>query len=411
MTHWNRVLLVVFFVAVSCGCAWAQNGATLQATVTDPSDLAVPNVTVELKNVATGAVRTTTSTTEGIFRFNGVTPGVYDMTIKPGTGFKEYTQKQITLNISEIRELGEIKLSVGGANETVEVTAAATPVQTASSEHASMVDFEQMAHVTVRGRDLMSLLQTIPGINFGSTYLAQGGSGQGNYETVNPFALGAVNLNGMGSAANYTVDGVTGMDTAGDSLTTFSPNVDAVAEVRVLSTNYQAEFGRAMGGQIQVITKSGTQAFHGSVNVNKRHEMFNANTFFNNYNGQTKAFYRFMDVAYSFGGPLYIPKLFNTAKKKVFFFVSQDYLGQRSNPASGYANVPNPNQRKGDFSFYPATNGTFSSVQLRSPLAGRTTDCSLPGQGRHQASPMAASRTSPSTFPTSMLNRRSGARR
>ena len=365
----NRVLFVLLTAAAVCGCALAQNtGATLQGTVVDPTNLAVPNITVELKNVATGAIRTTKATAEGIFRFNGVEPAVYDMTIRPPAGFKQYVETQITLNASEIRELGRLTLTVGGVAESVQVTAAATPVQTASSENSSMIDFDQMAHLTVRGRDLMSLLQTLPGASFGTTFLTQGGSGQSNYETVNPFALGALNLNGMGSAANYTVDGVTGMDTAGDSLTTFSPNVDAVAEVRVLSTNYQAEYGRDIGGQIQVVTKSGTKEFHGSVNVNKRHEMFNANSFFNNYNGQTKSFYRFMVENYSIGGPIYIPHHFNTAKNKVFFFVSQEFLGQRSNPAVGYADVPNPNQRAGDFSFYPNAQGQFVTNSLRNPV-------------------------------------------
>jgi hypothetical protein len=367
----NRVLFLIGILAVACWCAWAQDtGATLQGTVTDPSNLAVPNVKVELKNAATGAIRSTVATGEGIFRFNSVEPGVYSLTIRPGAGFKEYVQTQITLNASEIRELGRIMLTVGAVTESVQVTATSTPVQTASSENSSMVDFDQVAHLTVRGRDLMSLLQTIPGANFGTTFLTQGASGQSNYETVNPFALGALNLNGMGSAANYTVDGVTGMDMAGDSLTTFSPNFDAVAEVRVLSTNYQAEYGRNMGGQVQVVTKSGSQEFHGSANVNKRHEMFNANSFFNNYNGQTKPFYRFMVENYSIGGPVYIPKVWNVRKNKVFFFVSQEYLGQRSNPAVGYANVPNPNQRAGDFSFYPNAQGQFVSNSLRNPVTG-----------------------------------------
>jgi hypothetical protein len=369
--HSNRVLFVLFTVAVACGCVMAQNtGATLQGTVTDPSDLPVPNVPVELKNVATGAIRTANATAEGIFRFNSLEPGVYDLTLRAGAGFKEYVQHQVTLNASEVRDLGRIKLTVGAVTESIQVNATATPVQIASSENASMIDFDQMAHLTVRGRDLMSLLQTLPGANFGTNFLTQGGSGQSNYETVNPFALGALNLNGMGSAANYTVDGVTGMDMAGDSLTTFSPNFEAVAEVRVLATNYQAEFGRDIGGQVQVVTKSGTKDFHGSVNVNKRHEMFNANTFFNNYNGQTKPFYRFMVENYSIGGPVYIPHHFNVAKNKIFFFVSQEFLGQRSNPATGYAYVPTPNQRAGDFSYYTNAQGQFVANSLRNPLTG-----------------------------------------
>ena len=367
----NRVLFVLFLVAVACGCVFAQNtGATLQGTVTDSTDAVMPNVSIELKSVATGAVRPTTSTSEGIFRFNNVEPGSYNLTIRPGAGFKEYTQNQITLNASEIRDLGRIKLTVGLVSEEVQVTAAATPVQTASSENASMVDFDQMADVKVRGRDLMSLLQTLPGANFGSNFLTQGGSGQSNYETENPFALGALNLNGLGSAANYTVDGVTSMDMAGDGLSTIGPNVDAVAEVRVLSTNYAAEYGRDLGGQVQVVTKSGTQEFHGSGNVNKRHEMFNANLFFNNYNGQTKPFYRFMVENYTFGGPIYIPHYFNKQKKKVFFFVSQEFLGQRSNPTTGYANVPNANQRNGDFSYYANSTGNFIANSLRNPVTG-----------------------------------------
>ena len=371
--NWNRLLFVLLTVAVSCGCAFAQTtGATLQGTVTDSSQGAVPNVAVEMKNVATGVVRSTLATSEGIFRFNSVIPGVYDLTIRPPAGFKEYVQKEITLNASEIRDLGRISLTRGSGERDGEVTAAATPVQTASSENSSMVDFEQFKHITVRGRDLLSLMQTLPGVTFGTNFLTGGSSGQGNNETVNPFALGQMNLNGMSSQANFTVDGVTGMDTAGDGLTTMRPNVDAVAEVRVLATNYAAEYGRNIGGQIQVITKSGGQQFHGTAGVNKRHEMFNANSFFNNYNGQPKSFYRFMVETYSIGGPVYIPKVFTKLRNKLFFFVSQEYLGQRSNPASGYANVPNPNQRAGDFSFYPNSQGNFISNSLRNPITGQT---------------------------------------
>src|SRR6185436_18249620 len=259
---WNRILFMLLTVAVACGCALAQStGATLQGTVIDPTSSAMPNVRVELKSVATGVVRQTLSTSDGSFRFNGVAPALYDLTIRPPTGFQEYVQTQITLNASELRELGRIQLTVVAINQKVEVTSAATPVQIASSENGSMVDFEQFKHITVRGRDLLSLMQTLPGVTFGTNFLTGGSSGQGNNETVNPFALGQMNLNGMGSQANFTVDGVTGMDTAGDSLTTMRPNVDAVAEVRVLATNYAAEYGRNIGGQIQVITKSGGQEF------------------------------------------------------------------------------------------------------------------------------------------------------
>src|SRR5690349_16598996 len=99
----HRILFAVLTAAVLCGCAFAQTtSATLQGTVTDPSNAAVPGASVELKDTAMGAVRMTVSTSEGIFRFNSVVPGIYDLTIRPPAGFKEYTQKEITLNASEI---------------------------------------------------------------------------------------------------------------------------------------------------------------------------------------------------------------------------------------------------------------------------------------------------------------------
>ncbi len=369
---WNRVASVLATFAVACGFAFAQTtGATLVGTLNDPSGLAVPNLTVDLKSAATNALRTVTTTNEGIFRFNALEPGVYDLTVRPGAGFQQYVVNQITLNVSETRDLGRLRLSLGSVTESVSVTAATTPVQTASSENSNVVDFDQMANLTVRGRDVMSMLQTLPGVSFGNNFITQGGSGQSNNETVNPFALGQMNLNGKGSAANYTVDGVTGMDMAGDGLSTVSPNLEAIAEVRVLATNYSAEFGRDLGGQLQVITKGGTSQFHGSANVNKRHEEFNANSFFNNRDGQTKPFYRFLDTAFSIGGPVYIPKIMTRTRNKVFFFFSQDYLGQRSNPSTGYASVPTANERKGDFSYLPDSKGNFVSNSLRNPITGQ----------------------------------------
>src|SRR5258708_11993368 len=107
----NRVLFVLLTAAVACGSAFAQTtGATLQGTVNDSSQAAMPNVTVEMKNLATGIVRTTTSTSEGIFRFNSVIPAVYDLTIRPPAGFKEYLQTEITLNPTHIPPLGRIAL-------------------------------------------------------------------------------------------------------------------------------------------------------------------------------------------------------------------------------------------------------------------------------------------------------------
>ncbi len=136
------------------------------------------------------------------------------------------------------------------------------------------------------------------------------------------------------------MDGVTNLDTGSNGTSHFEPNIDSIAEMRVLTSNYQAEYGRNSNGVISIVTKGGSQEFHGSGWANKRHEMFNAKSFFQNFNGQQKSVYRFFVWGYSIGGPVYIPKLFNTQKKKLFFFWSQEYTKQKPGIQSGYANMP-----------------------------------------------------------------------
>ena len=151
-----------------------------------------------------------------------------------------------------------------------------------------------------------------------------------------PTPFDGITINGNTSALNFTVDGITDMDTGSNSTLHYEPNMDAIQELKVLTSNYQAEFGRNSGGTITVVTKSGTQHFHGTAAWNHRHEGFNANLWQNNRNGRNAqnvpvsqiSPYRFNVETYSIGGPVFIPKLFNREKKKLFFFWSQEYTGQ-----------------------------------------------------------------------------------
>ena len=367
----KRMAQGLCILTLLCGCVFAQTtSATLQGTVTDPGDAAVPAVTIELKNTSNGAVRSTTTTAEGIFRFNSLEPAVYNLTIKAAAGFKALDVNNINLTANEIRELGRLKLALGALTEQVEVTAATTPVQTSSSENSKLVDANQVADLTLRGRDLFGVLETMPGFNAGDTYVTQGSA-----ETTGPSAIASIAINGSGSGVGgnnvaFSVDGIMDFDPTSAGTTPFEPNMDSIAEMRVLSTNYQAEYGRSDGPSIMVVTKSGSQQFHGGAQANKRHEMFNAKNFFTNYNGQTKPQYRFFVWSYNIGGPVAIPKLPHIFKKKMFFFVSQEYTRQKPGPSSGYANVPSPNERNGDFSYYTNSNGAIVSNSLRNPLTG-----------------------------------------
>ncbi|MBZ5622991.1 MAG: carboxypeptidase-like regulatory domain-containing protein [Acidobacteriia bacterium] len=343
----QRMAQVLCALVVLCGCVFSQTTTgTLLGTVADPNDAAVPGAQVELKNIATGAVISTSTGAEGIFRFNSLVPARYNLTIKPAAGFKTYQQSDIDVTASEVRDLGRIPLSLGQLTEQVSVTAVATPIQTASGENSKLVDSAQMQGITLKGRDLFGMLVIMPGI------------ATAQQDTTSENSIGSVRINGgIAGLANFTVDGISDTDTANNTTLHFEPNMDSIAEMRVLTANYQAEYGRNSSGTISVVTKSGSQEFHGSGWVNKRHEMFNAKSFFQNYNGQQKSIYRFLVWGYSIGGPVYIPKLFNTDKRKLFFFFSQEYTKQKPATQSGYANVPTLAQRAGNFAGYTDTNG------------------------------------------------------
>lgn len=330
---------------------------TLLGTVTDPGNAAVPDARVELRNASTGIVVSTVTGPEGIFRFNSLVPSDYTLTIRAAAGFKTYTQSNIAVTANEVRDLGKISLDLGTLSEQVSVVATTTAVQTASAENSKLIDNNQMQNITLKGRDMFGMLVMLPGVNVSQA------------NTTSESSVGSVRINGAPYAsANFTVDGITNLDTGSNGTSHYEPNMDSIAEMRVLTSNYQAEYGRNANGVISVVTKSGSQEFHGSAWANKRHEMFNAKNFFDNLNGRQKSLYRFFVWGYGIGGPVYIPKTFNTQKQKLFFYFSQEYTKQKPATLSGYANMPTAAMRAGDFSDYRDQNGV--KVALTDPTTG-----------------------------------------
>jgi len=307
----------------------------------------VPDLKVVIKNQATGAVTNTVSGADGTFIINGVSGGSYDLTVSATAGFKTYTQTDISISPNERRDLGKIILELGALTEQVTVTATTTPVQTSSGENSKLIEGSQIANITLKGRDMFAILQTMPGVSFGNALL----SGTGADATSNASGtFGSMQINGGGTGrANFTVDGVGDVDNGNNAQVMFEPTIDTIAEIRVLTSNYQAEFGHSSSGQISLITKGGGNSFHGSAFFNKRHEMFNAKDFFTNLSGNQKRIYRYGIGGYTIGGPIYIPKLFNTSKNKLFFFWSQEYTRQKPNSNEVVQMVPTAEQLKGNF--------------------------------------------------------------
>ena len=313
---------MVFLFGIALVFGSSANAQTVSSsivgTAVDQTGAVVPGAAVTLRDQLQGVTRTATSGANGVFRFPNLAPSTYTVTIN-AHGFKVSSTTGIELGGSETRDLGKIALEVGAVSQEVTVTAAVTPIQTSSSEKSAELTGSELNALPLKGRDLFGAMELVPGVvdTRGSTR-----------NVTSPNAIGGITINGNTSAKNFTVDGITDMDTGSNGTLHYEPNMDSIQEVKVLTSNYQAEFGRNSGGTITVVTKSGTQSFHGSGWWNHRHEQFNANDYFNKQNNRPRDKYRYNVDGWSLGGPVYIPGHFNTDKKKLFFFASQEYTGQ-----------------------------------------------------------------------------------
>src|SRR5262249_51998270 len=161
-------------------------------------------------------------------------PATYNLTIRASQGFKSYTQANIDVTANEVRDLGRISLSIGAISEQVSVTATTSAIRTASAENSKLIDSSQFQNITLKGRDLFGLMVTMPGVGFTNSV----------GETTTESTIGRVRINGAtNSSANFTVDGITNLDTGSNGTSHFEPNLDSIAEMRVLTSNYQAEYG------------------------------------------------------------------------------------------------------------------------------------------------------------------------
>ncbi len=323
---------------LAAGSAFAQSSSgTLTGRVLDPSGAPVAGADVQLINQATKDTRKLISGAEGEFTFSNVQPGVFTVAVV-ATGFKRLEKSNLNLAPSDRLTTGDMRLEVGTVTESIIVSAAGSQVQTESSERSALIDSRQITELMAKGRDVMALLQLLPGAVDDST---------GN-ET-----LGAFNIPSMGGVRSaysaLNIDGISGNTARGR--TAESPiNMDAIAEVKVMTNSYPAEYGTASGTVINIVTKGGGQQFHGLAYYYNRNEAFNANSFFNNRQSIARQRYRYNTTGLNLGGPIYWPKRFNADRQKLFFFFSTEILpNQNPNNLRNYT-VPTELERKGDFS-------------------------------------------------------------
>ncbi len=340
-------LFVLTLVAglATAGLAQDATSGSISGTITDSTGAVIKGATVVLINTDRNHVeRTLTTNGSGFYTATALPLGIYSVKITD-SGFKTSTVTTLSLHVGDALTVSRA-LIPGDMSASVTVTADEAGVNLQDATSAGLINSDQIGELVMSTRNYESLINLQPGVSFGggTDQLARGPVGvDGASSTV------AFSVNGGRTTSNgWTIDGADNLD-RGANLTLYTyPSPDSIAEFKTLRGQYSAQFGRNASGQIDVVTKSGTNSIHGTAYEYIRNDDFDANGYVNDFLGSKISPYRYNDFGFSFGGPVYIPKIYD-GRNKTFFFVSEDFLRQISYAANVAALVPMASERTGDF--------------------------------------------------------------
>jgi hypothetical protein len=339
-----RALLVSIFFLSLCSLGFAQN-AQIQGQVSDSSGAVIPKATVRAVNQQTGTERKVATNGSGQYSVPGLDPSVYKIFVE-ASGFSTAVSTPITLNVAQNAVL-DFKMQVGQASETVSVDGSGAQINTTDASVSTVIDRKFVENTPLNGRSFQSLILLTPGAVTTSP------------QRTSSTTTGDISINGQRTESNYyTVDGVsapsgissaaTGAGTSGSlpastalGTTQALVSVDALQEFRVESSTYSAEYGRNPGGQISMVTRSGTNDWHGNVFDYFRNEALDANSWFNDNTVPItrKPPERQNDFGGTLGGPIRIPHFYD-GKNRTFFFFSYEGLRLSQPTAAGINVVP-----------------------------------------------------------------------
>ncbi|MGH9672662.1 MAG: carboxypeptidase regulatory-like domain-containing protein, partial [Bryobacteraceae bacterium] len=357
---------------LSIGAAFGQVAtAELSGQVTDASSAAVPNAKVNATNTETGVAREVTSDSGGLYIITLLPPGTYNLAIE-AAGFRRTVQNTVTLQVNQRARI-DFVMQVGQVNETIEVSAAPALLESQSSSVGSVISQSFVSELPLNGRNFVQLAILTPGVN-GTGYSVSGTIQSGaRPDDRRPGTEIFSNGNREGSN-NFLYDGVDNNERL-IQLIVIRPAIEAIREFKVQTNLFSADVGRNSGAVIDVVTKSGTNEFHGSAFEFLRNSGLDARSFFNT-KGTTFPPFRYNQYGFSFGGPVLFPKLYN-GRNRTFFFV--DWEGYRRNTVqSSVRTVATEKIRNGDFSdesriYDPATqvaDGTSATGIRRTQFPG-----------------------------------------
>ncbi len=333
-------LLLLPLLSIAALSTYAQVSGSITGTVSDSTGAVVSGASVVVLAPETGIRHQAITNTDGEYLVANLKEGAYTVTVK-ATGFKTFIAKDVVLRVAEhIRR--DAKLTVGETSAEVVVQgSAAGAIEEQSSELSTTIDAAQISQLVLNGRDFAQLVMLSPGVS------DQTGQDEG---TVGPAGSVSYAINGgRNEYNNWEIDGGDVMDSGSMANLNIYPSIDALEQVQVLTSSYDAEYGRSGSGTIEAVTKSGANAFHGEAFEFVRNQMFNARNYFN-APGEALAPYKKNDFGYLVGGPI--------KRNKLFFFWSQEFRREEVPGFYQYI-LPTVAEREGDFSAVCPKSGTF----------------------------------------------------
>lgn len=345
LRSWMQASLLLLCVGLLVG-VYAQSATTgnITGTVRDPQGAAVPKAEVTIVEEKTGVSRTVRATEDGFYTATSLPAGIYTISTSP-TGFKKTVTTGVDLHVNENKTVN-LDLQVGQVTETVTVTSEAAPVELRSGEVSSLISEKQVTELPLNGRNYAQLALMVPGVS----PVTQSGAG-GAFATRGTGLNAGVDMSVNGNQSNsnlWTVDGVNNMDVGSNRTLLVFPSVDSIQEFRVERNSFSAEFGQAQGAVVNLITKGGSNEFHGSLFEFFRNDALNANSLFLNRAGQPKPQLEYNNFGGNFSGPI--------VKNRVFFFWSEEWRRERRGQVLS-SKVPTAAEKRGDFSAFTIQNG------------------------------------------------------
>jgi hypothetical protein len=343
MTRTFRILMLVSAMLFSLTPIYAQKQTgDIKGTISDAKGAVVAGATVTATNQATGTQRTVTTNAQGDYSIGELTPGLYEVKAT-GQGFKDTVVKNVDLHVASASTVN-LKLEVGAASETITVEANAIQVETTTAAVGEVVNGQQVRELPLNGRSFVQLTQLQPGV-----------SAANNFDSKNKGLQSGVDfsVNGNPTTNNlFLVDGANNNDIGSNRTILVYPSIDAIAEFKMLRNSYGPEYGQASGSVISIVTRGGTNQFHGGVSYFGRNDALNATDYFaarqahaDELAGVTGKKYkdklRRNDYGYNIGGPI--------VKDHLFFFWSQEW-NKEIRGITRSACVPTAAERSGDFS-------------------------------------------------------------